>query len=224
MSFNGVIFDFNGTLFWDTPYHNQAWNTFLKAHNIQLSDDEMIRKVHGKPNSEIFREIFGNDITEEDIERMIFEKETIYRRICSKRTMELAPGAIDLLEWLLGKRIPFTIATASGKGNLDFYFEQLLLGKWFDFRKVIYDNESFRGKPNPDTFLLAARQLQLHPEEIVVFEDSFAGILAAQNAGAGKIYIVNSNNDDYRQWQHDKITDFAQVSRNIFYKDQGLSS
>jgi beta-phosphoglucomutase-like phosphatase (HAD superfamily) len=39
MKFKGVVFDFNGTLLWDTKYHNQAFDLFLEQHNIVLTDE-----------------------------------------------------------------------------------------------------------------------------------------------------------------------------------------
>lgn len=216
MNFEGIIFDFNGTLFWDTPYHNQAWNQFLEAHDIQMGDAEMIQNIHGKPNAAIFRNLFGTDLEPNRVIQMAHEKESIYRRICLQHPMRLAPGVTELLQFLEEFRIPFTIATASGRENLDFYFEHLSLHRWFNFDKVVYDNGTFPGKPNPDIFLLAAKQLGLPSGETVIFEDSFAGILAAENAGAGKIFIVNSNQDDYAEWEHDIVTDFSQVNRKIF--------
>ncbi len=40
MQIKGVIFDFNGTLFWDTPLHNNAWDIFLEQHELYLSDSQ----------------------------------------------------------------------------------------------------------------------------------------------------------------------------------------
>ena len=47
MAIKGVIFDFNGTLFFDTHLHNQAWDIFLKKHSFVLTDEEKNLKIHG---------------------------------------------------------------------------------------------------------------------------------------------------------------------------------
>ena len=44
MQINGVIFDFNGTLFWDTPFHNKAWDIFLEKHHLKLDDLQKNKK------------------------------------------------------------------------------------------------------------------------------------------------------------------------------------
>ncbi len=85
-----------------------------------------------------------------------------------------------------------TIATSSDIENVDFYFEHMHLGRWFELDKVAYNDGTFRRKPHPDVFQVAARKLNLEPQETVMFEDSVAGILYAEAVGAGKIYIVNS--------------------------------
>lgn len=54
----GVIFDFNGTLFWDTPYHNRAWDIYLQSHGRQISDHDKDLYIHGKPNRDIFNFLF----------------------------------------------------------------------------------------------------------------------------------------------------------------------
>ena len=216
MHYKGVIFDFNGTLFWDTTYHNQAWDQFLENHNIELTDDEKIQKIMGRTNQDILIGLFHGEVSDKEIFSMTIEKESIYQKICLKSKMKLAPGATDFFQFLKSENIPFTIASASGKENIDFYFKHLKLGKWFSYDKVIYNDGFFRGKPYPDIYLLAARKLELNPKETMVFEDSFIGIHAAENAGAGKIFIVNSNNANYQEWSYDKITSFDEVDRKLF--------
>ena len=58
--YKGIIFDFNGTLLWDTKLHNHAWDIFLDKHNIVLSDDEKNKVIHGKTNEVILKIIFDN--------------------------------------------------------------------------------------------------------------------------------------------------------------------
>ena len=69
---------------------------------------------------------------------------------------------------------------------------------------------------NPIFFLGAAERMQLSSDELVIFEDSKAGVLAAERAGAGKIYIVNSIDDDFSTHNHEIIYSFDQVDRSLF--------
>lgn len=216
MDIKGVIFDFNGTLFFDTHIHNQAWDIFLKQHSLELKDDEKNKNIHGKNNAEILSNLFSNKLSIEDINRLSIEKEDIYQSLCLKQEMRLAPGAEDLLEYLLIKNVSFTIATASDLYNLEFYFEHLNLAKYFDMSKIVYSNGKVKSKPNPEIFLKAMVVLEINANQTLIFEDSTSGIRAAENANAKKIIIVKSTNDDYQEWNHQIISSFSEVEKSIF--------
>ena len=211
----GAIFDFNGTLFWDTAFHDLAFDIFLEKHDLQLTDEEKRVKIHGQANPDIMRGIFGNQLSEKEITDYTQDKESIYRQLCIN-DLKLAPGAEDLFDFLKEKEIPFTIATSAGIENVSFYFENMNMNRWFRLDKVAYNNGTFRGKPFPDVFLAAAKKLDVLPEETIIFEDSIVGIEAAENAGAGKIYIVNSYGENYSRFAYDIITNFDNVDRKLF--------
>jgi len=219
MKYTGVIFNFNGTLFWDTLYHNRSWDLFLSEYGIHLTDEEKFLKIHGKNASEIFPALLNRTLTQEEIHKFTLEKEGLYQEICLQEGMALAPGAIDLFEFLQEHAIPFTIATASGRENVEFFFEYLHLANWFNIDQVVYDDGTVKGKPNPDLYLRAMHLLNRSAEEVIVFEDAVAGIQAAQNARAGKIIIVNSNQDDYTAFPgYPIIQHFDEVDRNLLIK------
>jgi beta-phosphoglucomutase len=216
MAIKGIIFDFNGTLLWDTPIHNLAWDRFLHNYHISLTDQEKNEKIHGKNNRDILRGLFNREISDEELAKFIDEKESIYRKMIIEQDLDLAPGATDFFDQLKEKQIIFTIATASGIDNVRFYFERYQLSRWFDFGQVVYDDGTMRGKPNPDFFEKALQKLNLKPAECVVFEDSYAGIKAAENARAGKIVIVNSTGGDYSNFPHQCIDHFGQFKLETF--------
>jgi len=222
-SYKNVIFDFNGTLYWDTFYHNRAWDKFLKNYDIQISDNKKRVIIYGKNNENILQELFHHHLTEPDMQVMIHEKESIYQHICLEHKMELAPGATDFLNFLVSRDIASAIATASEKMNVDFYVQHLNLHQWFGEKQIIYNDRSFRSKPNPDIFILTMRRINANPEDTVIFEDSLAGIRAAEKAGAGKIIIVDSDGQDYGDIPYQIITSFEEVSRHLFLPESDES-
>ena len=215
MKFKGVVFDFNGTLLWDTKYHNQAFDLFLEQPNIVLTDEEKSVKIYGKPNADIMRDIFGRPLTDLEIKEFSIEKELIYQELIVDN-LHFAEGAEDLFEYLKAHNIPFCIATSSDFLNVEFYFREMQLERWFSPEWVLFNDGTLKGKPEPDLFLKAADRLQLNTSELVIFEDSKAGIKAAENAGAGKIYIVNSMNDDFSDFEHEVIFNFNQTDKSLF--------
>lgn len=217
MLFSGVIFDFNGTLFWDTKLHNKAWDIFLTRHDLFLSDEDKFSKMHGKNNKDIFLSLFDEPLTDAQIHKYILEKEGLYQELCLQTDMLMAPGAEEFLDYLKDHHIPFTIATASGKENLDFYFEHLPLSQWFEYDKVVYNNGKIKGKPDPQIYQIAMSVINKKPEEVIIFEDAIAGLQAARNANAGKIIVVDSNDDDYTDWADCQIIkNFNEVDKSQF--------
>ena len=104
--------------------------------------------------------------------------------------MQYTKGAPEFLDYLKENNIPFCLATGSGMDNLSFYIEQMDLGRWFTLDNIVYFDGSFQGKPEPDTYVLAAKKLGLDPSECAVFEDGTSGIISARRAGAGAVIGV----------------------------------
>ena len=132
-----LIFDFNGTLFWDTHLHNQAWDAFLRHYGFALSDTDKNRLLHGKQNQQIFRELFAEPLSDDAITRYTLEKEMLYQQLCLETGMTLGPGVVQFLDYLQQEQIPFTIATSSGLENVAFFFEHYALDRWFSLDDIV---------------------------------------------------------------------------------------
>ena len=194
----GVIFDFNGTMFLDSPLHERAWIEMAqKIRRKPLGVEEFYQNLQGRTNLQIITYLLGRQPSDEELEQITEEKELLYRTRCSAPDglHMLAPGVEDFLNQLAPTGIPFTIATGSYLPNVQFYFSHLHLEKWFRFDNVIYDDGTYPGKPSPDIFLKAAAKLNVQPADCLVFEDSYAGIHSAVSAGIGRIVTVEPSLD-----------------------------
>ncbi|MBP3924578.1 HAD family phosphatase [bacterium] len=223
MTYEGIIFDFNGTLFWDSEKHLETWRVYSKRlRGKAFSDEEMAKYMFGRTNEDIIAYAIGEKPTAEMVEEYANEKEGIYRQMCleDKENLHLAKGAVELLDFLKANNIPMTIATMSEKPNVDFYIEVFNLAKWFDIDKIVYSDGTIPGKPAPDIFQIAAKNLNLDPKNCIVIEDAISGIEAAQNAGIGKIIAITSmeNEDFYKKIPavQQIISNFDDIDRNIF--------
>lgn len=193
MTYQGIIFDFNGVLWWDSQLQAQAWRQFAHVHTgHSLTDADINTHVHGRTNRHTFEYLLQRSLTAAEVADLIQRKEGIYRQLCLEQGtgFRLSPGAVTLLADLQARRIPHTIATASEKSNLDFFFAHLDLQRWFDPAQVVYDDGTRPGKPAPDVYLQATRNLALPPAACVVVEDSRSGIEAARRAGIGCIVAL----------------------------------
>lgn len=189
-----VIFDFNGTLYFDSHLHIEAWKRFLSRYNFpSMTEEQFKEKFLGRNNTEIMEMLHGCKLDPARIEELAEEKEAIYRDICLERPdeLKLVAGAEAFFDALKANGIPFTIATGSGKSNLDFYFDVFRLDRWFDYSLVVYDDGTMPGKPDPTLYLKAVAGIGMDPAECMVFEDSFSGIHSAHNAGIGRIAAIS---------------------------------
>ena len=98
----GIIFDFNGTLFWDSHMHYDAWRDFSKKiRGTAFSDEEMLHHMFGHTNKDIIEYCIGREPDEEMVERLANEKESLYRKRCleDKANLKLADGAEEFLDF-----------------------------------------------------------------------------------------------------------------------------
>lgn len=192
-AYAGMIFDFNGVLWWDGPLQEQAWREFSANYRgVPLTPAEMAEHVHGRPNRHTLSYLGGHPLPASEVARLSEEKEQVYRRLCLDQGegFQLSPGAIPLLEQLATEGIPRAIATASGRANVDFFRDHLGLDRWFDPGRIVYDDGTLPGKPAPEVYLRAAGTLGLAPGVCVVIEDSRSGIQAAHAAGIGCVVAL----------------------------------
>lgn len=190
-----VIFDFNGTLFWDTPQHHKAWQIFTeRLCGRKIGDEELHRHILGKTTDLILEYLSPGTYSAEQAEEISLQKEALYRELClaEPEMLHLAPGAEELLDKLRTAGVPTAIATGSESTNMAFYFEQFPLERWFSREHVVYADGSFRGKPYPDIYLRAAECLGVSASETVVLEDAASGVKAAKAAGVPTVIAVNS--------------------------------
>lgn len=190
-----VIFDFNGTLFWDTEKHHEAWRIFVeRLCGRELGEEELHRHLLGKTTDLILEHFCPGQYSAEQAEEISLQKEALYRELClaEPEMLHLAPGTEELLDKLKANGIPMAIATCSESTNMAFYREQFPLDRWFSEENLIYADGSFRGKPYPDIYQLAARRLGVDPADAVVLEDAASGVKAAKAAGIAKVIAVNS--------------------------------
>lgn len=222
MNYKGIIFDFNGTLYWDSAKHKQAWREFSKIiRGTEFTDEEMVLHMFGRTNEEIIEYAIGRKPEPEMVKKYGDEKEELYRQMALKDSdnFHLAKGAEEFLDYLKENNIPRTIATMSDKINVKFYFKHFKLGKWFDIEKVVYADGIVPSKPAPDIYQIAAKNINLNPQDCIVVEDAISGIKSAYNAGIGKIIAICSE-EPYEFYT--SMPEVSQIIRDFEEFDRGL--
>ena len=174
MNYKAIIFDFNGTLFFDNDKHVLAWGKISKLiRGRGISDEELHEQFNGTPNAKNIQYMMNNQATSEELKKYSLLKEEYYREFCKqdKASFHLVDGAVAFFDKLKELGIPFTIASASIKENIDFFVDG-----------------SYSNKVN--MFKDAAQKLKHNVKDILVFEDSFSGIANAYKAGIEKIVVI----------------------------------
>lgn len=191
-----VIFDLDGTLVDSMWMWRDIDREFLSARNLPFEEDlqEKIEGMSFTETAQYFRTYFNLKETVEELKEiwneMAMEK---YRH-----EVPMKEGAEKFLEYLKAQNIKMGIATSNSSELVEAVSAAHGLDRYISC--VITACSVNRGKPAPDVYLEAARQLNVKPEDCLVFEDIVKGMEAGKNAGM-KVCGVE---DDYSALQREK--------------------
>lgn len=191
IDYKGVIFDFNGTLFFDNDKHVLAWNEISRLlRGCDITPEELHEKFNGTPNEQIIAYMTDGKASLEEIKKYSLKKEAFYREFCKadQASFHLVEGAEEYFRQLAERHIPYTIASASIKENIDFFRSSFHLDRYIEKEKLVYDDGSYENKVQ--MFLDAAKKINVEMPDILIIEDSFSGIKNACTAGCRKILVV----------------------------------
>ena len=210
-----IIFDFNGTLILDDPINMIAWKKYAKKKfNYDLTDEEY-HKYNGTPGEAWIEGLTKGKETGDLAIKYREEKEDQYREELRNADIDFIKGAKDFFNELKKNKIPFTIATSSNRKNVDLYFEKFGLNQWFELDKMAFTDGTFKGKPNPDIYLIAAKKIGVDIKKCVVFEDTKSGVKSGYSAGA-KVIGMAAGRPVEDIWKFEKvvkvINDFTEVT------------
>lgn len=206
---SAIIFDMDGTLVDNIPYHKEAWIKFLKKHKINLDPDQFEAQNHGTIDQMIKR-FFGSNTALKEVKKLGQEKESLYRTIYKDNIKEVE-GLTAFLKELKSKNIKIALATNCDSPNIDFVLDRLHIRKYFDI--IIGGHQVANGKPHPEIYNSVLKKLAIKNNQVIAFEDSKGGIESALKAGIEVAGITTSYKSDklleYGCFQ--VIHDFTQI-------------
>ena len=215
-----VLFDFNGTLFFDSDINRVAWqDTLAELSGGKLEFAPFYMQCVGTRNQPLVEKAFmvlGMTPDEEEVMYWARRKETkYYQEYCRKyERNQLAAGAIEFITYLQDKGIPYTLCTASLIENVRFYFEHLGLDRWFDIDKVIYDDGIHISKK--EMYLDGASVLEKKIESCLIIDDSLQSIQGAVEAGCKQIIAIRNDSTPDLPEIIQVVEDFNEINRSIF--------
>lgn len=187
-STNAFIFDMDGTLIDNMPYHYQSWLEVFAEMGVPMTRERLRQNDRGTVDR-IIRALLGEEITDDQITEIAERKEATYRQIYRPH-MCLLPGLQRFLDQSRSMEVPLALATNARSGNVDYVLDGLALRAYFQV--VIGDEDIRNGKPDPEIYLLTAARLRVPPQRCIVFEDSLPGIEAARRAGMPAVVLTTS--------------------------------
>ena len=188
MTKKAFIFDLDGVIVDTARYHFLAWQklatqlgiNFTTAHNEQLKGVSRVRSL------DIILDLGKVNAHQEDKNLWLKQKNDDYLTYLKDiDNSEILPGVMPILEFLKTNKQPIALGSASK--NARPILEKTGTLHYFD--AIVDGNDVSNAKPDPEVFLQAAKLLGVSPENAIVFEDSVAGIQAANMAGMTSVGI-----------------------------------
>lgn len=177
----GFIFDLDGVIVDTAKYHFLAWKKIANGLGIDftLDHNELLKGVSRVRSLDIILELGKVEASQEDKDKWLIQKNEDYLSyLVDMNETEILPGVMKVLKFL--KANDQLIALGSASKNARPILEKTGVLSYFD--AVVDGNDVVNAKPDPEVFLHAARQLGVTNEDSIVFEDSVAGIQAANVA------------------------------------------
>lgn len=205
---NCALFDMDGVMLDTEPQYDIFWKHIGDKYNVGIENFEKV--IKGNTLSGILKKYFS-ELPQSEIDSIIadldkFELDMFFPEI---------PGSIRLVQELKKNGIKVGLVTSSSDTKLIGVNREKQFNKLFD--TVVSASRVTKGKPDPECFLLATKDLNVDPENCVVFEDSFAGIEAATQAGMPVIGLATTHSAESLSQKCIKvIPDFSVFSVDDF--------
>ena len=183
-----ALFDLDGTLIDSERYYFSIWQELMAREGYQLGKD-FYQQVVGSPTS-VLKEKFQQHFGEIPMFDDLFKEFMCRRKQAQKEAVfPMTKGCREYLEYLSERAITCGIVTSSYQKEAENILENMGLAPYFAFG--VYGDQVIKGKPDPEIYAKAI-QTAGHPvEQIIVYEDSPNGILAAVHAGLACVHIKN---------------------------------
>mgnify|MGYP000909556965 CR=1 FL=1 len=188
----GCIFDLDGVIVDTAKYHFLAWKRLADELNIDFTeeDNERFKGVSRMKCLDILLEIGNIQLDSNEKHYLAEKKNNWYLEYISKiNKSDILPGTLDFIN--RAKKSGLKIGLGSASKNTMAILRGIDLVSEFD--SIVDGNRVSKAKPDPEVFLLCAKDMGLTPQSCVVFEDAYAGILAAKNANMLAIGIGSAS-------------------------------
>lgn len=188
MNKKAFIFDLDGVIVDTAKYHYLAWQKIAGELGIEFTPEhnEELKGVSRVRSLDIILNLGKINASQSDKDRWLIQKNEDYLSyLVNMDESEILPGVLPVLQYLKEKKQ--AIALGSASKNARPILEKVNIISYFD--AIVDGNDVTNAKPDPEVFLQAAKLLGVPDEDSIVFEDSVAGVQAANIASMTSIGI-----------------------------------
>src|SRR3989344_6371115 len=199
-----VIYDLDDLMVNSHLLHFKAWELLLKKYNYSYRDlpKEYHAKFIGARVIDIAKVIKKTLKIKIDLKVLYKERMEIFIKLVKER-LEAMPGLLYSLKLIRTNNFKIAVASSGTKEYINIVLDKFGIKDYFD--AVVSGDDVKKGKPNPETFIVACKKLNLKAKECLVLEDAERGIEAAKRAGCKCIGVENSNTPPQDRSKADKI-------------------
>lgn len=210
-----LIFDMDGVISNTADMHEEAWLKFCSNHNIEITTQLFRNTLFGRSNKETFEILLNRELPQKELSRLISKKELLYRKLAKGKLLP-SHGLTNFLDKAQTFGIPIGVASSAPLINIEFTLAETKTTNYFQY--ITSADEVKTSKPDLEIFLCAAQKMEYAPERCLVFEDSFAGIEAAKNAGMKVVAVASTHTAEKLKGDYMIIHDFNNLSVEIISK------
>ena len=200
-----LLFDLDGTLLNSDAIHEAVFRDMWTERGLEMGPEFYMAHVHGRLNTDIFAEFLPD---EPDPQGLSDAKEAAFRERLPRPYPAMA-GSEQLLQLAKARGWSMAVVTNAMRLNAEAMLGAIGLRAYFE--TIVIGEECAKGKPDPEPYTEAMRQLNTPAQACIAFEDSPTGVQAARASGAYTVGIRSSLDDTALRTAgaHKTIADFT---------------
>lgn len=179
-----ALFDMDGVVLDTEGQYDLFWIEQGKRYHPGMPD--FYKKIKGMTTEKILEDYFGGDM---DLQQQISRELDEFEK---KMSYPYVPGVENFIRVLLDHGVRIALVTSSNNVKMSYVLKAHPEFTEY-FERMITADKVTKSKPDPECYLLAARELQVETDVCCVLEDSFAGIEAGRNARMKVVGLATTN-------------------------------
>ena len=192
MGLKAVFLNFSGVIIDDEAIDRELIAEIMLNENLRADEGEYAQYCRGRSDRACLKDILANRgriLSDAYLDRLLANKDRAYREQIDRLELSAPVYLTEFLAKLKEQNIAVGLVTGTSRSQVEYVLQKLDLAQYFD--TIVAGDDLDSSKPEPEPYLLAAKQLNLPPSECLAIEDNPVGIQAAKQANIQVVGIAN---------------------------------